>query len=58
MAARALLEANIQNHDNQFHIDSQGAIKALRKLFANHKCIAECNRLLKISCPKATIRYN
>ena len=46
MAAIALLEADIQDHDIHFHLDSLGAIKALRKLVTNHKCIVECKRLI------------
>ena len=41
-----LLEVEMANHTIHFHIDSQGAMKALETFFTKHKCVAEGKRLL------------
>ena len=46
MDALDLLEVEMANHTIHFNIDSQGAMKALEVFFTNHKCVAECRRLL------------
>ena len=46
MASLTILEADIRDHQIHYWIDSQGAIKSLNNYITQHKCVAECKRLL------------